>query len=473
MQINIAYDQSVSGAPAGFKTAVNAAVQYFDALIADPTVVTINFGWGEERGTAISGNSIGASNSSGYTFTGAGYTQVINALAAHATSAADLSSVHSLPTTDPTGHGLFLTQAQALTLGLTSNPATGYVGLNANVAYTFDPANRAVSNTFDAIGVLQHEISEVLGRRGFLGMGFGANVTGPDSVLDLFRYSAKGVLDAVGAGYFSVDGGATQLMTFNDPRQGGDAADWLPTLRGDAFGDVNKGLLSAITEPDLTSLDVIGYTLKGAPAFGFAGSASRDSFYSTTANDSFSGNGGLDRAVYSGNHTQYQIVQSGSSVNVSDLVSGRDGQDTLQNVSRIVFKDEIIALDTTGNAGEAYRLYNAAFARTPDRDGVSFWTEQVDNGMSLHDVASSFIGSAEFKGIYGANPTVSNLVSGFYTNVLGRAPDSTGLNFWVGQVRSGMSTADLLVSFSESAENKAHVAPAIQHGIELSLSFFA
>ena len=127
---------------------------------------------------------------------------------------------------------------------------------------------------------------------------------------------------------------------------------------------------------------------------------------------------------------------------------------------------------TTGNAGQAYRMYQAAFARTPDKTGVSFWVNQVDKGLSLHDLGQSFISSAEFKGIYGANPNVSTLVTGFYTNVLGRPPDSVGLNFWVGQVQSGMSTADLLVSFSESTENKAHVAPAIQNGIELSLSLF-
>ena len=118
-------------------------------------------------------------------------------------------------------------------------------------------------------------------------------------------------------------------------------------------------------------------------------------------------------------------------------------------------------------------MYQAAFARTPDKDGVSYWVSQVDKGISLHDMATGFIGSSEFKGIYGASPSVQTLVSGFYTNVLGRAPDASGLSFWVGQVQAGLSTADMLVSFSESGENKAHVAPAIQNGIELSLSFFA
>ena len=146
--------------------------------------------------------------------------------------------------------------------------------------------------------------------------------------------------------------------------------------------------------------------------------------------------------------------------------------DIFQEIERVQFSNSITALDVNGNAGQAYRMYQAAFARTPDKDGVSFWVSQVDKGTSLHDMAAAFIGSAEFKGIYGANPSVTSLVTGFYTNVLSRAPDSSGLGFWVGQIQSGLSTADMLVGFSESTENKAHVAPAIQNGIELSLSFF-
>ena len=131
-----------------------------------------------------------------------------------------------------------------------------------------------------------------------------------------------------------------------------------------------------------------------------------------------------------------------------------------------------MALDVNGNAGQTYRMYQAAFARRPDRDGVSYWVSQGDKGLSLHDLAGSFMGSAEFRGIYGASPSISQLVTGFYTNVLGRAPDSSGLNYWVGQVQGGLSTSDLLVNFSESSENKTLVGSAIQNGIELSLSFF-
>ena len=37
-----------------------------------------------------------------------------------------------------------------------------------------------------------------------------------------------------------------------------------------------------------------------------------------------------------------------------------------------------------------------------------------------------------------------------YQNVLGRAPDAAGLNFWTGAMRAGQSRADVLLGFSES-----------------------
>ena len=36
------------------------------------------------------------------------------------------------------------------------------------------------------------------------------------------------------------------------------------------------------------------------------------------------------------------------------------------NVERLDFSDAHLAFDVDGNAGQIYRLYKAAFARTPD-----------------------------------------------------------------------------------------------------------
>ncbi len=96
------------------------------------------------------------------------------------------------------------------------------------------------------------------------------------------------------------------------------------------------------------------------------------------------------------------------------------------DVERIAFTNNYIAYDVQGNAGQAYRLYQAAFARTPDKPGVSFWTDRLDDGASLKDVALGFTGSAEFRTAYGSNLTSAQYVAKFYQNVLGRAGEPGG-----------------------------------------------
>ena len=92
---------------------------------------------------------------------------------------------------------------------------------------------------------------------------------------------------------------------------------------------------------------------------------------------------------------------------------------------------------------------------------------QLQSGVSLHNVAAGFVASAEFKALYGASPTPTQFVTKLYDNVLHRAPDAGGFAYWVGAVTSGnASMVDTLSSFSESAENKVQVTGAIQSGIE-------
>ena len=258
MQITAVYDSSVNSAPAGFKSAVAAAINYFDSVITNNITVIINFGWGEINGQSIPSVDVGRSSTFGNFYN---YSQVVGALNSHATSAADFSSVATLPAKDPSGGGRYwVADAEAIAIGLsTATSATGSVGLSSAYAYTFDPSNRAEAGAHDAIGSLEHEISEVLGRLGWLGSYYSSSSTNTYSIIDLFRYSPSGTLDTSANAYFSVDGGKTLLTQFNDPTKGGDVADWVPSLQGDSFGDNYSGTASLVTQTDLTLLDVLGY----------------------------------------------------------------------------------------------------------------------------------------------------------------------------------------------------------------------
>ncbi|TFW10113.1 DUF4214 domain-containing protein [Oxalobacteraceae bacterium OM1] len=135
-------------------------------------------------------------------------------------------------------------------------------------------------------------------------------------------------------------------------------------------------------------------------------------------------------------------------------------------IHRLRFADAEVDLQTDGVAGQAYRLYQAAFNRQPDLAGLGLWISAMRNGMSLLDVANAFYQSAEFKSIYGSNPSNTELITRYYRNALQREPEPAGLNYWVGLLDAGALTpAQVLVQFSESPENKARVLAAIQFGV--------
>ncbi|WP_075793797.1 DUF4214 domain-containing protein [Massilia putida] len=143
----------------------------------------------------------------------------------------------------------------------------------------------------------------------------------------------------------------------------------------------------------------------------------------------------------------------------------------LVNIERVIFGEpgasnaEGVALDYYGHGGQAYRLYQAAFNRTPDKVGEGFWMSRLDKGVSLTDVANAFVASDEFKALYGTNPTNAAIVDKFYHNVLHRDPDPQS-TFWVDVLdRKAATVAEVLIGFSESAENVAALVGVQKTGI--------
>jgi len=71
------------------------------------------------------------------------------------------------------------------------------------------------------------------------------------------------------------------------------------------------------------------------------------------------------------------------------------------------------------------------FGRAPDGEGLGFWVSSYSKGTSLASIAQSMYDTAPARAYYPLFATPSEIVTTFYTNVLGRAPDAEGLAFWV------------------------------------------
>jgi hypothetical protein len=265
LEIDLVWDSSVSSAPSGFKSAAIAAATKYTTDFSNPETITIDVGYGEVGGSALYSRNLAQSRFYGTYET---YASVHSALLGDAGSSSYQALADStLRSTDPTNGGkFFVTTAEAKALGqMTGTGLDGAIGLSS--AYSFDynaPTTPVASGQYDAIGALEHEISEVMGRFGSVGTELGSDVYTP---LDLFRYTSSGVRDlTVGptSPYFSINNGATNLGTYNNPATGGDASDWVRTLAGDSYGSGYSGRTGVVSPTDLVEDSVLGYKFTAA-----------------------------------------------------------------------------------------------------------------------------------------------------------------------------------------------------------------
>lgn len=113
------------------------------------------------------------------------------------------------------------------------------------------------------------------------------------------------------------------------------------------------------------------------------------------------------------------------------------------------------------------RIYDTTLDRRPDEAGLKNWADALKGGLSLNQLADSFTGSPEFKSKYG---TLNNqaFVELLYNNVLDRASDPGGLQSWTNALNGGTPRSQVVLSFSESPEHVAKLAPVIDDGIWVS-----
>ncbi|MCU1372039.1 MAG: hypothetical protein JWO77_3233 [Ilumatobacteraceae bacterium] len=110
--------------------------------------------------------------------------------------------------------------------------------------------------------------------------------------------------------------------------------------------------------------------------------------------------------------------------------------------------------DALASVDPMARLYRATFLRIPDRSGLDYWIAKKRKGAKLTAIAESFARSSEFTRRYGSL-TDRKYVERLYLNVLGRAGDAGGIEYWTGKLTRKVSTrGQVLVGMSESNEYK-------------------
>jgi len=127
-------------------------------------------------------------------------------------------------------------------------------------------------------------------------------------------------------------------------------------------------------------------------------------------------------------------------------------------LGRISFTDGSALFDPSGAAEDVARLYQGAFGRTPDIQGLDDNTALVtSNTIGLAALAASLISSPEFISRYGQTDT-TGFARQLYVNVLHRDPDAAGQQLWV-DYTNATSRGAALLAFSDSQENHRQSLP--------------
>jgi hypothetical protein len=271
------FDSSITGDAnaAAIEAMITNAINVFEAQFNDPITVTILFRYAttQPNGSPLPSGALAISNKVIYIVPWSTY---ITALVADATTGNDATANGSLPGS-PLDTNVDPASADGRAVGLNTPPAMfadgslgvggpydGIVTINSSAPFAF--TRPPTGGQFDAQTATEHEMDEVMGFGSYLNLDPGGTDLEPQ---DLFSWSAAGVRNLLSTGtrYFSIDGGTTDLVGFNQTPPG-DFGDWLsgtcpqatPFVQN-AFGCPGQAADVTGTSPEGINLDVIGYDL--------------------------------------------------------------------------------------------------------------------------------------------------------------------------------------------------------------------
>ena len=297
---------------------------------------------------------------------------------------------------------------------------------------------------------------------------------GGTDTLDFSNFSKASTISLIGGEYstigFDVDWSMSNNLgiAFNATIENASGGAGSDNITGNPSGNILKGNAGDDTIRGKEGND----QLHGDGGNDFLyGDGGNDTIFADGGSDTIQGGAGLDTIKYALSQANYTLAVGESSSTLREISTGTN--DSLSTVERVVFSDKAVALDIGSGevGGSCYRIYKAAFNRTPDEGGLGYWIGQMDLGKTLVEVSAGFIDSDEFRASYGTNPSNGEFLTKVYNNVLGRDPDSGGYDWWVDQLANNPEKTwdKVMADFSEGTENQANVLELIGNGVQYDL----
>ena len=173
--------------------------------------------------------------------------------------------------------------------------------------------------------------------------------------------------------------------------------------------------------------------------------------------DFFDGGLGIDTVVYNGPQERYTINKSGNRYVVSEP-TGSDDTDYLSNIERLQFSNGKVALDMSGNAGEAARLIGALLGPNyvKDKALAGIVIGLMDQNYSPQTIAALGLGTSTYLGLAGSSSN-EDFVKHVFKNVMGRPPAEAELQTYVGMLSAGTAQAALAVMAADTEFTAAQI----------------
>ncbi|UOA16569.1 DUF4214 domain-containing protein [Sulfitobacter dubius] len=212
----------------------------------------------------------------------------------------------------------------------------------------------------------------------------------------------------------------------------------------------------------------------------YIGTSGVDLVIAGYGNQIVNGGGGIDTVSYSGHQNSYTLTLSAQRTTLTDRRPDQNGTDTLADIEFLSFdtgiKGDEFDLSLFGGAAglaeadmlNVVELYIAYFNRAPDAMGLNYWGTEFSKGYTLPEMAESFFVQSETRSTYetaldadGTLTDVPAFVAAVYTNVLGRAADQSGFDYWVNELQDNpdITAGIFILAILNGAKHPSNPSP--------------
>ncbi|MBP1207872.1 hypothetical protein JOD97_005958 [Duganella sp. 1411] len=166
---------------------------------------------------------------------------------------------------------------------------------------------------------------------------------------------------------------------------------------------------------------------------------------------------GNDSVAFSGNRADY-VVEDHLSYVIVTAKSQPQQHALVVNAESLAFADTTLAVTVPASLNTIAGLYQSVLGRQADHQGIEFWVNAAERGVTLGSIAMGIIQSVESQA---RHPMVFNGDNAhdlelLYQGIFERHSDAGGFAYWLDKMAGGVSLEVVASSFMASKEMEIH-----------------